>query len=235
MLVLYKFCFSKEKNLFRYLWNTFRIIPKSISFYKVALTHKSSEQKDTQGHRINNERLEFLGDAVLGSVVAEYLFKKFPFAEEGLLTDMRSKIVCRESLNKIAQQIELDKQLIVNEKQHMQYQFIKGNTFEAIIGAIYLDKGYKTTKRILYKLILKNFDEKALNEVKNFKGLLLSWAQQKQKHVELKLVQTVGEGYGKQFVVHLFINDEFKAEGQGSSIKKAEQQACQKVYTTLFC
>jgi ribonuclease III len=139
-----RFYFSKEKQLYRAIKNIFGFYPENIFLYKLAVTHKS-QAETYNGVKISNERLEFLGDTVISTVVADYLFRIFPLKDEGFLTEMRSRIVSRVQLNKLSLKLGLDKLIIHTTGTNSVFRSIKGDAFEAIIGAIYLDKGFEFT------------------------------------------------------------------------------------------
>ncbi|MBK7028181.1 MAG: ribonuclease III [Bacteroidales bacterium] len=165
--------------------------------YKLAFRHKSLAKELTNGTRVSNERLEYLGDAILSAVVADYLFKIFPIKGEGFLTEMRSRIVSRASLNKLSQKLGLDKLIQVSTEGNNVYKSMNGDAFEALIGAIYLDKGYQFTRRIIIeKIILQHFDLDELeNNDTNYKSRLIEWAQREKHSVEFIQVSEVGHGY----------------------------------------
>lgn len=184
---------------------------------------------------MSNERLEYLGDAVLGSIVADYLFKKFPYKEEGFLTEMRSKIVSRAQLNKLSKKLGFE-QLIESEafcNNHGKSLF--GDAYEAFIGALYLDKGYSFTRRIILKRVIDvHFDiERLETEDVNFKSQMIEWSQKEKIPVEFKVVKEIGNGYGKQYVVELLVEGALYGEGTDYSIKGAEQIASGKAIERL--
>src|SRR5688572_21436010 len=153
---LFKPYFSKDKNLYFSLKNILGFYPDNISLYKQAFRHSSVASQIKQGVKNSNERLEYLGDAILGAVIAEHLFKVFPYKDEGFLTKMRSKIVSRSTLNQLAQKIGIDKFIEANLESSAKSSAMKGDAFEAMLGAIYLDKGYEVTKRYILERIVRN-------------------------------------------------------------------------------
>lgn len=229
-----RFYFSKEKQLYRSIKNIFGFYPENIFLYKLAFTHKS-QAETYNGVKVSNERLEFLGDTVLSTVVADYLFRIFPLKDEGFLTEMRSRIVSRVQLNKLSLKLGLDKFIIHNPGNNIIFKSIKGDAFEAIIGAIYLDKGFEFTKNVLINRIIKNhFDMVELaNTDLNFKSKLIAWTQKEKKSIEFVVVQELGTGFNKQYVVEIRIDDNALAKGQDYSIKGAEQNAAMKVVEKL--
>ena len=146
--------FSSDKEFISSLRNLLGFIPNNISLYKLAFSHRSSAEEHSSGIKLSNERLEYLGDAILGAVVADFLFKKFPFKEEGFLTEMRSRIVNREHLNKLAMKIGVDHFMANNGG--VKTRSVYGNAFEALIGAIYIDKGYSVTQQFIVKRIIQH-------------------------------------------------------------------------------
>jgi len=177
--------FSKDKELYQSLQNIFGKYPKNIELYKTALTQRSDAVFSKNKRYRTNERLEYLGDAVIGAIVAEYLFLKFPQKQEGFLTKMRSKIVSRKSLNLLSQQSGLMKLISRHHSLNKQAQGAPGNIFEALHGAMLLDFGYKATKKVFLTQFLKYVDiEKLLEEDVDYKSKILEWGQ---KH-KLKLL-----------------------------------------------
>ncbi len=206
--------------------------PRYLPYYESALTHRSINETMAA----NNERLEFLGDAFLGAVVAEYLFKKYPAEDEGFLTELRSRIVCRESLNSIALQMGLDKLIQYNQADRaLGRSHIFGNALEALVGAIYLDKGYERTCRFILKVLLRNYvdiDTVAKTET-NFKNKLLSLAQRRGEPMEYVLLSDKQEGARRIFTVAVTISGKEIAQGTGYTKKAASQMASQKALEVL--
>lgn len=232
--VLRRIRYSKEdKILEKSLKNIFGFRPENIFLYKQAFRHKSIAPEIKKGIKDSNERLEYLGDAVLGSVIADFLFKKFPYKDEGFLTEMRSKIVSREHLNKLSQKLGLNSLIKSNEVN--QYRSINGDAFEAFVGALYLDKGYKFTQHIIVDFILKcHVDIDAVtNKEHNFKSKIIEWAQKEHRSIEFYVLQEIGNGYNKQYVVEVKIDNIPIAIGRDYSIKKAEQQAAELSFSKL--
>lgn len=226
---------SEDKELYSFIKNIFGFYPGNIFLYKLAFRHKSLAKELNNGTRISNERLEYLGDAILSAVVADYLFKIFPIKGEGFLTEMRSRIVSRASLNKLSQKLGLDKHIQVNPDGNNVYKSMNGDAFEALIGAIYLDKGYQFTRRVLIeKVILQHFDLDELeNNDTNYKSRLIEWAQREKHSVEFIQLSEVGHGYTKQYVVEVLIDKQPYGKGRDYSIKGAEQNAAMKTLIEL--
>ena len=214
----------------------FGFIPNNIELYKLALIHKSASIV-VNGQTINNERLEFLGDAVIESVTSDYLFIEYPEYDEGRLTQLRSKIVSRQSLNGIAKKIGLDRCVICNRSVSTSQKHIFGDAFEAMMGAIYLDQGYDFVNRLLINTIyatslsLEQVDE----EETDFKSRLIEWGQ---KHHHTILFKTKGVGKSTAAGAHSFrsvvlIDSLEVGHGTGESKKEAEQSAAQSVATEM--
>ena len=227
--------FSSDKELYDAIRNIFGFYPSNIFLYKLAFRHKSVAEESYNGVKISNERLEYLGDAILGAIVADYLFKIFPYKDEGFLTEMRSKIVSRVSLNKLSQKLGIDKLIQSNQDSKSTYRSMKGDAFEAFVGAMYLDKGYEYSRKIIVNHIINyHFDIDSLENIDtNFKSKLIEWAQKEKKSVEFNVVDEVGSGYNKQYVVEIQIEKKPMGKGQDFSIKSAEQNASEKTWKML--
>jgi ribonuclease III len=222
----------KEKKLVSAITNIVGQAPYNIDLYKLAVSH-SSVAKD----RLSNERLEYLGDAVLGAVVAEYLFKKFPYKSEGFLTEIRSRIVNRESLNKLGKKIGLSKIVVFNSVKgnSFSHKSIYGDALEALVGAVYLDKGFKSCRKfILSRLIYPHFDlEEIVENNYNFKSILIEWAQKENKNIKFLIIKELGHIHNKEFTAEVLIDDKPLSTGIGQSKKKAEQAAAEKACSEL--
>jgi ribonuclease-3 len=232
---LFKLLFSsdqQEKNLIRSLRNLLGFYPGNISVYQLAFSHRSISRETDNGVPLSNERLEYLGDAVLGAVVADMLFKKFPYRDEGFLTEMRSRIVSRENLKNLAVKIGID-ELLQKEAAIGTYRSMYGDAFEALIGAIYLDKGYvKTQKFILDRIIRIHVDLHEIEQTeKNFKSLILNWGQREKHSIVFETVEE--EQKDRLIKVRLLVDDKEVAVGVDFVKKKAEQIAAQAACTTL--
>jgi ribonuclease-3 len=232
---LFKLLFSsdqQEKNLIRSLRNLLGFYPGNISVYQLAFSHRSISRETDNGVPLSNERLEYLGDAVLGAVVADMLFKKFPYRDEGFLTEMRSRIVSRENLKNLAVKIGID-ELLQKEATPGTYRSMYGDAFEALIGAIYLDKGYaKTQNFILERIIRIHVDLHEIEQTeKNFKSLILNWGQREKHTIVFETVEE--EQKDRLIKVRLLVDDNEVAVGVDFVKKKAEQIAAQAACTTL--
>jgi len=202
--------------------------PKNFQYYELALLHKSSAVKDEGGRFLNNERLEFLGDAILDAVVADILYHKFPGKREGFLTNTRSKIVQRESLNKIALDLGLDRLMVISNKNHSHNINIYGNAFEALIGAIYLDSGYPKCKYFMENVVFQkylNINKLAQKEV-NFKSRLIEWSQKYKTNIVFDLIEeTTDSDNNPVFQTQIMINGISAGYGTGFSKKESQQNA----------
>ena len=220
--------FRKDRELCRAFRNMLGFYPHKISLYQEALMHKSMLAHAKSGTPINNERLEFLGDAVLDAVVGEIVFHHFPKKREGFLTNTRSKIVQRESLGRLAQEIGLDKLIRRNEQNQTHNSYLAGNAFEALIGAIYLDRGYGHCKTFIRKKIMRqliDIDKLAYQEV-NFKSKLLEWCQKHKVSLEYVLLdETKSEDGSPLFSTKVVIAGHECARGKGYSKKESHQKA----------
>ncbi len=220
-----------EKRLSKSIKNLFGFRPRNLRLFELALCHKASPQKTFNGQNLNNERLEYLGDAVLSSVVADFLYRKYPLQNEGFLTEMRSRLVSRSRLNRLAVKMGIDK-LIFNGSDYNRTasKSIYGDTFEALIGAVYIDRGYKFTRKVILRRIIDlHLDIEEIEKTEsNFKSRILEYIQREKMNLEFKVIDEIGEGYKKQYLVELFIEGDAVSRGQDFSIKGAEQVAAQR-------
>ena len=211
--------------------------PFNLKPYKIATQHTSVAKSVKKGFKESNERLEYLGDSVLGMVVADYLFQKYPFKDEGFLTEIRSRIVSRDSLNQLARTIGVPQIVKYDGKRKTpnSHKSLYGNTLEALIGAIYIDKGfYHSRKFIIKKLLLPHFDiEELINTTKNYKSKLIEWTQKNAKVSVFDHIETIDKGHFKEFIIQVLIDNEPIAKGHGLSKKKAEQDAAREACIIL--
>jgi len=210
--------------------------PSNPLIYQLAFRHTSaSKESSFKGFRESNERLEFLGDAVLGLIVGEYLFKKYPFKNEGFLTEIRSRIVNRESLNNVGRKLGLENLIESDGSRNYHRTSLLGDAMEALIGAIYLDKGYKFTQKFVVSKLLSNhfnLDEVISNNT-NYKSSILSWAQSEGKKVEFVIVEEKGKNHSREFVAQVLVDGEIVSHGNGWNKKKAEQDASRRACEIL--
>tara|TARA_B110000008_G_C16929250_1_gene548030 strand:- start:117 stop:857 length:741 start_codon:yes stop_codon:yes gene_type:complete len=209
--------------------------PKQLEFYQKAFTHRSLKKVDKNGEPFNYERLEFVGDAMLGSAIASYLFIKAPNQSEGYLTQMRSKIVSREHLNELGKDLNLISFVKSNIPKNNIGDNIHGNIFEALIGAIYLDRGYDYCNKFIYdKVIVPYVDiPKLEGKITSYKGLIIEWCQKNKKKYCIDTYEDTGNEPVKHFSVKIKIDDIQIAKGRATSKKKAEEQASKRVYFTF--
>ena len=207
--------------------------PKNLSVYALALTHKSViDIEDNLNEYDNNERLEFLGDAILDAVISELIYNRFPTADEGFLTQMRTKIVNGKKLTELAKNIKLDKLILTNKKVHISEKILE-DAFEALIGAIFIDKGYKCVKKfVAQKIMIQHIDLNKLKHVEtNYKSRLIEWAQ-KYKY-DLQFYTEYETSSSKMFLSVAKIGDDILGQGKGLSKKKAEQNASEKALLNI--
>ena len=227
---------SKEDEGFRYeLKKLLNFSPRKIDFYKTAFTHRSLKLQDKSGTPINYERLEFLGDAMLGSIIASYLYKKVPNGTEGYLTQMRSKIVSREHLNELGKDLNLIRFVKSNIATENVGDNIYGNIFESLIGAIYLDKGYNYCKKFIYEKVIVPYVDiaKLEGKVTSYKGLIIEWCQKQKKQYFFDVYEDSGNENIKHFSVKISIEGVLIAKGRATSKKKAEEQASKRVFFAM--
>ena len=226
---VYNFYLSKDKVFARQVKMITGFVPREIFLYKLALKHSSLVTSRKQSAKECNERLEFLGDTVLDSVISEYLFKLYPYKGEGFLTEMRSKIVNRQSLNEICHKIHLSSLIRFNQSRKGQVnKSMYGDALEAFIGAVYLDLGFNKTKRfVLDKIVDEQIDMNTIEaRIFNYKSMLLEHVQkEKLETLSYELVSETGEGKNKSFTVQVKIGQKVMGQGKGARKKKAEQVA----------
>lgn len=232
-----KLPFRKEKELYSSLYQILGFYPKDIHFYKQALLHKSSSVKSEQGKWINNERLEFLGDAILDAIVGDIVFRRFDGKKEGFLTNARSKIVQRETLNKVAIEIGLHKLIKYSVHSNNSHNSnMCGNAFEALIGAIYLDRGYDCCMQFMQRRILDKYisvDSIAYKEV-NFKSKLIEWTQKNKVGISFELLEQGSESDGTPiFSSQVFLQGIQCGIGKGYSKKESQQTAAKETLEML--
>jgi ribonuclease-3 len=233
----YKLYLSPNRKYVKSLKNLLGFVPGNLSLYRLAFRHKSVAQNVKKGVKNSNERLEFLGDAVLGSVVAEVLFKLYPYEDEGFLTELRSKIVNRVNLNQLArklgfeQLIQYDNRMVNSARQGS----LLGDAFEALVGAIYLDKGYDFTRNFLVNHIIKShIDIHRLEQTEtNFKSKLIEWCQRHGKDITFELIENQNGESAKLFTVQASVDGEIMGLGKEFNKKNAEKLAAEKACEML--
>ena len=233
---LIKLLFVKDKELYVFIHRTTGYYPHDIKPYKLAMIHRSKPVKAKDGHWINNERLEFLGDAVIDNVVADYLYTTFPHRHEGFLTSTRAKIVQRESLNRIGNSLNLDAHIQANTHSSTHNSYLSGNALEALVGAVYLDQGYKRCRKfIIDRLIKKNFDLNNLVSTDlNYKSRLIEWTQKCRVTIEYELVDSYTDEYKNPvFRTAVVLGGIHASEATGYSKKESHQIASKKALDRL--
>lgn len=223
---------KNDGNFFLQLTKILGFKPKDVSLYKKAFTHRSMNIKDKEGVAINYERLEFVGDAMLGAVIASYLFSEVPHGDEGYLTKMRSKIVSREHLNELGKELNL---IDLVESKIPKNNFgnnIHGNLFEALVGAIYLDMGYTYCEKFIQKKVIQtHVDIETLEgKVISYKSLLIEWCQKEKKSFEYEVYEDTGNDNLKHFSVKLYIDKKIVSKARETSKKKAEEKASKRAF-----
>jgi len=222
-----------DREYYRAFRRIFGTTPDNIDLYKLALVHRSASVR-VEGENINNERLEFLGDAVLETIISDYLFIEFPHESEGFLTKTRAKIVSRQSLNALAVKLGLDKMVIYNATGNFAQKHLFGDCFEALMGALYLDKGYNKVNRIVINdLLSRHIDLEDLSQVENdHKSRLIEWCQKSKRTIRFN-TEVDGEHPSPAFISRVLIDDMRIGVGNGSTKKEAEQNAAQNAWVLL--
>lgn len=236
MIRFLKLLTSKDKELYLYLHHITGYYPNKIDFYKQAFVHRSMPMKDAEGKWINNERLEYLGDAVLDLVVAAYLYDRYPDKHEGFLTSTRAKIVQRESLNKIGKLLHLDQHVKASAHSSSHNSYINGNAVEALVGAIYIDRGYQAAKQFIErKIIGENIQlDDLVNTEKNFKSRLIEWTQKYHVTIEYELIDTYNDTENNPiFKTAVIVGGIFASDATGYSKKESHQGASKKALERL--
>jgi ribonuclease-3 len=228
--------FSPDKKLYESLRNILGFYPDNITLYKLAFRHSSAAQQIQNGAKDSNERLEFLGDSVISTVIADYLFKKFPYKDEGFLTKMRSKMVSRAQHNQLAVKFGLNKFIESNSNRFgTSPASINGDAYEALIGAIYLDKGFQAAQEFILTRIINvyiDMDELETKEV-DFKSKFIEWAQKEKKDFRFELFNDGATSADKQYVMQLLVDNEVVGSAQHFSKKRAEQMAAEQACAAL--
>jgi ribonuclease-3 len=223
---------KKNGNFFIQLKQILGYKPKDVSIFKKAFTHRSMNLRDGEGNAINYERLEFLGDAMLSAVIASHLFQEVPGGDEGYLTKMRSKVVSREHLNELGRELNL---IALVKSKIPSGQFgdnIHGNLFEALVGAIFLDKGYKYCEKFIYKTVITpHVDITQLEgKVISYKSLLIEWCQKEKKVFDYNVYEDTGNDNVRHFSVKLSIDRKIVSKARATSKKKAEEKASKRAF-----
>lgn len=218
---------ADDLALIRFFVQKFGYRPKNLALFYEAVTHKSISYSNNTNIDFSNERLEFLGDAIIDAIIAEFLFQKFPEKDEGFLTKVKSKVVSRKTLSDIGEELELREILRYNKGRSINLNSLEGNAFEAIIGAIYLDAGYDTTKKILHQYIFRKYVDlnKILEEEIDFKSKLFIWSQKRRLTLEFRVLREENNQGTWLYEVVVTVNGVNYGMGHGPSKKIAEQAA----------
>lgn len=227
---------SESPEFYHFFKNVLGYTPRKTELYHIAFTHRS-QSANMHGHRVNNERLEYLGDAMLGAIVAEYLYKKYPYEGEGFLTILRSKIVSRASLGQLARKIGLPELVDYQRNSSGVFKSLGGDAFEALVGAMYLEKGYYFTRKVLIDRILRVYldvDSIAVSDW-NYKSKLIDWGQKNHRKITFEVVRSFfsGQGARKEYECRVNVDGEPQQSAIEFSIKAAEQLAAEKTYKAL--
>jgi ribonuclease-3 len=227
---------SSRKEFYSFIKETTGFSPLKLRLYDLAFIHKSASSSDLMGQPINNERLEYLGDAVLGAIVADYLYNRFPFKDEGFLTQMRSRIVNRSFLTQLTFKLGLNHFVTSNTNSVNESSHIFGDVFEAFIGAIYLDMGYQGAKDFLVKKVLSTYID--IHELErsdnNYKSQLIEWGQKNKREVEFDTHENPDSGYDKPpFISIIKIDGQIAGKGEGYSKKEAQQNSACKAMANI--
>ncbi len=226
---------KQDGDFFLGVTNILGFKPKDISIYKKAFLHRSVNQKDQQGNPMNYERLEFLGDAMLGTIISKHLYNEVPGGDEGYLTKMRSKIVSRKHLNELGKDLNL---IHFVESKIPKSHFgdnIHGNVFEALVGAIYLDRGYKYCEQFIEDRVIEPYVdiEQLEGKVISYKSLLIEWCQKQKKDFKYNIYEDTGNDPLKHFAVKFSIDGKVMAKARATSKKKAEEKASKRAFFAL--
>ena len=221
--------FSGKRSTYSQIRKITGFLPGNPDLYELAITHKSACLALPNGTSVNNERLEYLGDAILNAIIADYLYLQFPESDEGFLTQLRSKIVKRKELNKLAYLLGISPFIITNRNQRQEKINILGNALEAIIGAIYLDKGYYRAKKfVISKILIRHLDlERLARKESDFKSRIIEWAQKNKKEISFVNEESSEGGRNAVFVSRVVMQDQELGSGTGYSKKDAEQRAAE--------
>ncbi len=214
-------------NFFIQIQQKLKIKPSNIAVFKEAFTHSSLNLKDEKGNTLNFERLEFLGDALLSTIIAEFLYDYYPIAKEGELTKLRAKIVSRSKLNQIGKEMGLFDLVSISNNHKNFGEDIHGNLLESFIGALFIDQGYKKTKEYVSKYIIRTYiDMEGLNSmVLSHKAFLIEWGQKEKKEILFKTVEDESTTPKLNYRAELFLNSKLLTKAKASSKKKAEEKA----------
>ncbi|WP_378186124.1 ribonuclease III [Aquimarina sp. W85] len=226
---------EKNGNFFSRIQEILGFKPRTIANYEKAFTHRSLNLKDKKGNAVNYERLEFLGDAMLSSIIAAHLFKEVPEGNEGYLTKMRAKVVSRKHLNELGKDLKLIELVRTNIPKSQFGINIHGNLFESLIGAIYLDRGFNYCERFVHEAVINPYvDIESLEgQIISYKSLLIEWCQKEKKDFSYEIYEDTGKDEIKHFAVKLWIDNKVIAKARATSKKKAEEKSSKRAYFAL--
>lgn len=221
--------FSRDTELTKALRNLIGFRPRNIAVYRLALIHRSADERLSDGTLVSNERLEFLGDAVLSAVIAKYIFQRYPFEDEGFLTETRSKIVSRKHLNGLARKLGLPEMVKKSNEKGRAGSSLGGDALEALVGAIFIDRGFPAAEKFVVDRMVDNFIdlEKLLKEDANFKSKVIEWCQKEKFDFDFSAVKEVKDGHRPLFTIHLKVDGKVVGKGTDRTKKRAEQAAAQ--------
>jgi ribonuclease-3 len=226
---------KQDGDFFLGITNILGFKPKNLKIFKKAFLHRSANKKDKKGNPMNYERLEFLGDAMVGTIISRYLYNEVPEGDEGYLTKMRSKIVSREHLNELGKDLNLIKFVESRIPKTHFGDNIHGNVFEALVGAIYLDRGYKYCEKFIHERVIVPYVdiEQLEGKVISYKSLVIEWCQKQKKTFDYNVYEDTGNDVLKHFAVKLSIGNIVVAKARATSKKKAEERASKRAYFAL--
>lgn len=224
-----------DGDFFLGMTNILGFKPKKLQIYKKAFLHRSVNQRDKHGNPMNYERLEFLGDSMLGTIISRYLYKEVPAGDEGYLTKMRSKIVSRKHLNELGKDLNLIGFVESKIPKSHFGENIHGNVFEALVGAIYLDRGYKYCEKFIKERVIDPYVdiEQLEGKVISYKSLIIEWCQKQKKEFNYNVYEDTGNDPVKHFAVKLSIDNKVMAKARATSKKKAEEKASKRAFFAL--
>ncbi len=228
--------FSSSKDFYFKMVGILGFLPGNLRLYKIAFIHRSASTTHKNGQVINNERLEYLGDAILDAVISDYLYARFPDRDEGFLTQLRAKLVKRKMLNKLAASLGIAQLLVSRTSADQPKINLLGNAFEALIGAIYLDKGYVRSKRYVIKKVLKKYVdlERLSNKESDFKSRIIEWAQKNKQEISfISRVDNTDGSHEIQYTSQVILEDKELGTGRGHSKKDAEQKAAEEALANM--
>ena len=212
--------------------------PLNIELFKLSFRHTSVAEENGGGIKESNERLEYLGDAILGAVVADFLFRRFPYKNEGFLTEIRSRLVSREALNILARKIGLDNLVRFDSKRKTRssFKYVYGDAMEAFVGAVFLDRGFKFCRKFIVRKLLNTYTdlEEVVNSNSNYKSRLIEWSQKNNRKIKFEILDRRGNRNRRQFSILLTVDEVEVSRGNGFSKKKAEQDAARRALEVLI-